>query len=445
MSVCSNFVGQSLTNMVLNNWIHIPITPIQNAVSMNSVSSIGLDSNIINNNPYIFNNQLDYGLPITNQKSSGRCWLFATCNLIRMIAFNNLEKDYGKIEDFEISQNYLFFWDKLERYHRSLRYYMDIKKADNNKDRYLYQLYQDPMGDGGQWDMAKEIVKKYGVVPKQVYPDTHHSKSSREMNKILTKQLKSDFTTLDSVNSEVVESAIEIMMNRIFKMLVGFLGKPPQTFNWTFKSKDSKIHKLENMTPKSFLEKIKFNSDDWVSVINDPRKENPFNKYYNVKYLGNVYDRHVGWLNLDMKRVNELTKKSIDLKYPVWFGCDVGTEWDRSSGVQDLGIIDTKSIVGLNTSQDKESRLKSFASLPNHAMLITGYHEDSNKVCRWKVENSWGKSSGTDGFLLMTDNWMDEYVFQILVNKNLLTDEEKKALENDPSIIEPWDPLGTLA
>merc|ERR1711991_612986 len=120
-----------------------------------------------------------------------------------MIGFNALEKEYGKIENFEISQNYLFFWDKLERYHRSLRYYLDIKNSDNNKDRYLYQLYQDPMGDGGQWDMAKEIVKKYGVVPKQVYPDTHHSKSSREMNKILTKQLKSDFVTLDSTSSEV--------------------------------------------------------------------------------------------------------------------------------------------------------------------------------------------------------------------------------------------------
>ena len=285
MSICNNIIGQSLTNMAVSNWINNSVSPIQNAVSMNSVSSLGLNTSVIDNNPYLFNNELDYGLPITNQKSSGRCWLFATCNLIRMIAFNALEKEYGKIENFEISQNYLFFWDKLERYHRSLRYYLDIQKNDNNKDRYLYQLYQDPMGDGGQWDMAKEIVKKYGVVPKQVYPDTHHSKSSREMNKILTKQLKSDFQTLDSTPSEVIESAVEIMMNRVFKMLVSFLGKPPQKFDWTFKSKDSKIHTMRDMTPKSFLEKINFKPDDWVSVINDPRKENAYNKYYNVKYL----------------------------------------------------------------------------------------------------------------------------------------------------------------
>ena len=445
MLSCSNNTVLPLFNLATSSWINKELTPIQNAVSMNSVSSIGLNSSIVDNNPFIFSNQLDYGLPITNQKSSGRCWLFATCNLIRMVTFSNWEEEYGKIENFEISQTYLYFWDKFERYHRSLRYYLDIKSNKSNQDRYLYQLYQDPLGDGGQWDMAKEIVKKYGIVPKQVFPDSHHSKSSREMNKILTKQLKSDFSTLDNTDSVVVETTIELMMHRIFKMLVSFLGKPPQNFNWTFKSKDSKIHTFSKMTPLSFLDKTGFVPDDWVSIINDPRKSNPYNKLYNVKYLGNVKDQHVGWLNLDMRRLNELTKKAIDNKQPVWFGCDVGNEWDRSSGVQHPGIIDTKGVIGLELSQDKESRLQSYASLPNHAMLITGYHEEDNNISRWKVENSWGKTSGTDGFLLMTNEWMDEYVFQILINKELLTKEERALIESEPTIIEPWDPLGTLA
>ena len=445
MLSCSNNTVLPLFNLATSSWINKELTPIQNAVSMNSVSSIGLNSSIVDNNPFIFSNQLDYGLPITNQKSSGRCWLFATCNLIRMVTFSNWEEEYGKIENFEISQTYLYFWDKFERYHRSLRYYLDIKSNKSNQDRYLYQLYQDPLGDGGQWDMAKEIVKKYGIVPKQVFPDSHHSKSSREMNKILTKQLKSDFSTLDNTDSVVVETTIELMMHRIFKMLVSFLGKPPQNFNWTFKSKDSKIHTFSKMTPLSFLDKTGFVPDDWVSIINDPRKSNPYNKLYNVKYLGNVKDQHVGWLNLDMRRLNELTKKAIDNKHPVWFGCDVGNEWDRSSGVQHPGIIDTKGVIGLELSQDKESRLQSYASLPNHAMLITGYHEEDNNISRWKVENSWGKTSGTDGFLLMTNEWMDEYVFQILINKELLTKEERALIESEPTIIEPWDPLGTLA
>lgn len=443
----NNLVCNQLTNLVSSQWLNTQITPIQNAVSMNSVSSIGLNSSTVDQNPYIFNNQIDYGLPITNQKSSGRCWLFATCNLIRTVTFDNWKEEFGKIEDFEISQSYLYFWDKMERYHRNLRYFLEISKLEENKDRYNYQLLQDPMGDGGQWDMAKEIVKKYGVVPKQVYPDSHHSKSSREMNKILTKQLTSDFTTLENTDEQVVEQVIILMMNRVFKMLISFLGKPPTNFNWTFKNKDSKIFTMYDMTPLKFLEKTKFNPDDWVSIINDPRKENPYLKYYQVKYLGNVYDKHVGWINMEMERINQLTKNSIDSKIPVWFGCDVGNEWDRSSGVQDPNIVNYNGVLGFESCQDKESRLKTFSSLPNHAMLITGYHEDpwNKNIKRWKVENSWGKTSGSDGFLLMTKKWMDEYVFQVLIKKSLLTDDEKKLLSSEPSDIEPWDPLGTLA
>ena len=440
--------GTSLMNMAQNCWVQNVSTPIMNAISMNSVSSLGLDSSKVNENPLIFSNQIDYSLPITNQRSSGRCWLFATCNLIRMVTFNNWSEEYGKIEDFEFSQTYLYFWDKLERYHRNLRYYLDIKQADytqQDRDRYTFQLYQDPMGDGGQWDMAKEIVKKYGMVPKSVFPDTHHSKASREMNGILTKQLKSDFKTLDSTDSSVIEETITIMMKRVFDMLVSFLGRPPTKFDWTFKSKDGKIHTMKNMTPLGFLEKTGFKPDEYVSVINDPRTENSYNKYYSIKYLGNVFDRHVGWINMDMKRVKELAKASIDKNMPVWFGCDVSADRDKSSGVEDVGIINY-GIVGMNVSNmDKESRLKSFSSLPNHAMLITGYHMDDNEVKRWKVENSWGKSSGTEGYLIMTDRWMDEYVFQILVNKDVLTANERTLLEHDAQTIQPWDPLGTLA
>ena len=161
MVTFSSLSSKALTGLVTLNWINSPLSPIQNAVSMNSVSSLGLNSSVIDENPYLFNNQLDHVFPITNQRSSGRCWLFATCNLIRMIGYSSLEEKYGKIEDFEISQNYLFFWDKLERYHRILRYYLEIKLKEESQDRYLHQLYQDPLGDGGQWDMAKDIVKKY--------------------------------------------------------------------------------------------------------------------------------------------------------------------------------------------------------------------------------------------------------------------------------------------
>ena len=169
--------------------------------------------------------------------------------------------------------------------------------------------------------------------------------------------------------------------------------------------------------------------------------------YNNQFNLGNVFDKHVGWLNLEMDRLINLTKESIDKKMPVWFGCDMGAETDSSSGVKHPDIIDLKGVLGTSIIMDKEERLETYSSLPNHAMMITGYHEDEGNIERWKIENSWGKDSGKDGYCLMTNDWMKEYVFQILVKKDLLTKDEQKVLEvkDDYKTIEPWDPLGTLA
>lgn len=439
----------TLRELFTNLWMP-NVTPLMNAISLNSINSLSLNTKVVNDNPYLFNNEIfNKNLPITNQRSSGRCWLFASCNLIRSVTYPSLSEKYGDIENFELSQNYLFFWDKLERYHRILRYYTQIDKEEENRDRYMFQLFQDPLGDGGQWDMAKEVIKKYGVVPKSAYPDTYHSRNSRQMNKVLTAQLKSDINKLkDMKNDPVMEDNINIMVKRVYKLLVSFLGKPPDKFSWTFKDgKGNKIHTEKLVTPLDFLESLGFDPDEWVSVINDPRENNDYEAYYEIKYLGNVYDKHVGWINLPMDRLVELSKKSIDDKNPIWFGCDMGAETDASSGVKDPGIHNLKGLLGTDIDMNKEERLETFSSLPNHAMMITGYHEDNNEILRWKIENSWGKDSGKDGFCLMTNNWMKEYVYQILVKKDLLNDDELKIIEDKDRYrtIEPWDPLGTLA
>lgn len=431
----------SLINEFQSSELPIHKSYLQNV----SPTSLAVNNDVLSENPFIFSNELDYNLPITNQRSSGRCWLFATCNLIRMIAHNKWSEELDiQVDDFEISQNYLYFYDKLERYHRNLRYYLDIINLDDElKDRYMYSLLQDPLGDGGQWDMAKEIVKKYGIVPKSVYPDSFHSKRSREMNTILTEELKSDMLKLSIVDEELIDNEIKLIMKKVYDILVSFLGKPPTKFNWTFKSKKS-ICIWKDLTPLSLLEKTGFNPDDWVSVVNDPRKENTYGKYYQVKYLGNVLHQHVGWLNVPMDRLKLLAKNSIDNKYPVWFGCDVGKNHHRESGVKDINVFSLDAFISISKSMTKEDKLKTFTSLPNHAMLITGYHLDE-EIKRWKIENSWGDKSGHKGYLLMTDKWMDEYTFQIVVHKDLLSSEEKESLSVEPLIIPPWDPLGTLA
>ena len=417
------------------------LSPVQIASYNYPIATITRNQSIINNNQFIFNHEVTPKFLITDQKSSGRCWLFATLNTIRVVAARNFDVEP---KELEFSQTYLYFWDKLERYHRNLRYYLKLKTATFDTTQYLTYIYKEAMGDGGQWDMAKEIIKKYGIVPKYLMPDSYHSKASASMNKFLLDMMKNDFTTLDDTPPNLLEDTIKNMTDKVYYILVGFLGQPPTKFDWVFNSKDG-IKTIPALNPHKLLELTKFIPDDWVSIVNDPRQENPYNKYYQVEYLGNVSNQHVGWINLPIDRMKHLTKQSIDANLPVWFGCDVGAERDKESGIMDLNIHNYKTMYGIEFVLNKEQKLKSYASLPSHAMVIVGYHEDRNIINRWKIENSWGKSSGTDGFLLMTDNWYSEYVYQIVVHKSLLNLDEIELLQCVPKIISPWDPLGTLA
>jgi len=430
------------------------LLPYQLSLMNNSLASLAKDQSIINKNPYIFNHEIKSKLPITEQYSSGRCWLFATLNLVRSIAYKNWESELNiKIDDLEFSQSYLFFWDKYERYRRNLYYFIKINKMSNNS-QYLVKLFYDPLSDGGQWDMAKEIIKKYGIVPKDAMPDTFHAKSTGGMNKFLTDSLKQDFMTLSKADESTYERLIENMMKKVHELLVGFLGELPVDFTFTFKSKNKdkdndKVISWSKLTPLKLLEKTKFVPDDWVSIINDPRSEHPFNRYYQVEFLGNVMDQHVGWINLEIDRLKQLTQESIDSGQPVWFGCDVSAHHDGVTGIHHPNIIDLKTFMNYENNLNKAEKLKTYTALPNHAMVIVGYHseedKESERIVRWKIENSWGKKAATDGYLLITDEWFDQYVFQIVVHKSKLTKVEKNLLTTSPLIIHPWDPLGTLA
>ncbi len=431
----------------LNNYygLNITLTPTQIASYTNQVSTLARCQNKINSNQFIFSNEVTPKYSITDQKSSGRCWLFATLNTIRIVAGRNLNVEP---KDLEFSQTYLYFYDKLERYHRSLRYYLKLKTVTFDTTHYKLHLFKEALGDGGQWDMAKAIVKKYGIVPKYLMPDSIHSKSSAQMNSFLMNMLKLDFAKLDNTPDNEIETTIKSMCDKVHEILVGFLGVPPCNFTWTYASnKGPKT--IDNLDPLKLLELTGFNPNDWVSVVNDPRSTHPYYKYYQVEYLGNVYDNHVGWINLPIERVKALAKKSIDDNLPVWFGCDVGAERDKESGIMDVGIFDYELMYGVNfNSISKEKKLLSYSSLPSHAMVIVGYHSGcgSENVSRWKIENSWGKSSGSDGFLLMTNAWFNEYVYQIVVHKSQL-DSNELSIENNGvyKYIPPWDPLGTLA
>jgi len=428
----------------INALLSQQLYPFQLPLINNPISLLARNNNIVNDNPYLFNHEITYKVPITDQKSSGRCWLFASLNLVRLVTLHNWNQT-DLMNDFELSQNYLYFWDKFERYHHNLMVYSKINKMEN-KSEYLSHFLKDPMGDGGQWDMAKELINKYGIIPKSVMPDTYHSKSSSGMNKFLTEQLKNDFVTIKNLGATTL--VVENMMIKIFNYLVGFLGKPPTNFNYVFKSNNT-INNWNNMTPTKFLEKTNFNADDWITIMHDPRKQYPYYKTYEVEFLGNVKTQHVKWLNLPMKRLKELTKESIDSNLPVWFGCDVGAEYDKDSGIHAKGIINQEMFLNTNLHLSKEERLNMYLSLPTHAMVILGYHEEDHRgiplITRWKIENSWGKNQGSEGFLLMTDDWFSDYVFEVIIHKSKLSNFEKKMLLNEPIVVPIYDPLGTLA
>jgi bleomycin hydrolase len=423
---------------------------LQTALYNNSLDKIYRDQSKVNKNPFIFNHEIKPKYKITDQFKSGRCWIFATTNLLRVIAAKQLnisDEDKDSL-DLEFSQTYIFFWDKLEKFHRALHYYLKIKEMDKvKKVPYLLHILNNSLQDGGQWDMVKELIIKYGIVPKQAMPDSYHSKNSSDLNNFLYEMLKNDFIKLDLAEPSTHPLLIRRMTKVIYNFLVGFLGQPPKEFDFSYKLKD-KVVILNNLTPLDLLKKIEFNPDDWISVVNDPRPSNPYNNYYQIEFTGNVKNQHIGWINVEMNRIEELTKESIDKNIPVWFGSDVSAERDKTSGIMDVNIINFRKAYNLQPNINKIEKLETLLSVPNHAMVIIGYNYNHDKIERWEIENTWGDTEGNKGYLLMTNEWFHQYVYQVVVHKSLLNENEKKILDNmkdAPRIIPPWDPLGTLA
>lgn len=417
-------------------------------LNSNSPFSLTLNPEIIAKNQHNYNKNIGTDFKITDQKNSGRCWIFATLNMIRFLARDKWTKEMDT-ENLEFSQSYLFFYEKYERYHRYLYYYVDINSINepNIKEHLLTFICQNPLSDGGQWDMIAAVIKKYGIVPKHIFQDSNYAKNSDAMNIILTEMLKQDWIILSKTTPNEIPELIQKMMKKVLTTLISFLGKPPDpntTFDWDFTF--NKNHAAwKNLTPLGLLEKSGFKPDEWISIVNDPREEHPYNNYYQIQYLGNVYNQHVGWLNVDIERLKKMTTDSIDLKIPVWVGCDVGACSDINSGIHDPNINKIHEILELNNTMSKEERLRYYSSVPSHAMVITAYHNENNKATRFRVENSWGNSKGSNGYLLFTEDWFNEYVFQIVVKKDILNDEEKQAINKKTIYIMPWDPISVLA
>ena len=419
---------------------------MENAISHNGLlTSLEKRSSAVENTP-VFSLDLTKD-KVSDQKASGRCWMFAALNTFRhkMIAGFQLE-------DFELSQAHTFFWDKYEKSNWFLE--QVIATADQElPSRKVKFLLDTPQQDGGQWDMVVSLFEKYGVVPKSVYPESISSSNSRELNQILNKLLRQDAQILrelaaDGVESSELQAKKEELLQEVFNFLAMNLGLPPRQFDFSYRDKDNHFHSESGLTPLTFYQKyVDLKLDDYVSIINAPTADKPYGRSYTVEMLGNVVgSKPVRYLNVEMDRLKELAIVQMQAGETVWFGSDVGQSSNRKAGVMAEGMHDFTASMDIRLTQDKAGRLDYSESLMTHAMVLTGVDLDENgKAKKWKVENSWGEKVGNKGYFVASDAWMDEYTYQIVVRKEFLTAAELAAYEAEPLVLAPWDPMGALA
>ena len=390
----------------------------------------------------VFSKRVEPRGQVTNQASSGRCWMYAALNMLRLPTM----KTHDLPTSFEFSQKYLYFWDKLERVNYFLDAY-DKTKTEDQQSRLVQFLLHEPLGDGGQWQMFVNLVEKYGLVPQSAYPESKHSQNSRGLNMVLTKKLREYARNVREGRDALTR---EDMLVETYNLLVRFLGKPPTEFDWSYYDKSNQPQRHDALTPKTFYAQFVGTPlhATYVSLIDDPR--NTYDKRYGVEYLNNVVEGHdVVHLNKPIDTLAGLIKKSIDAGQSVWFGCDVGQFLRSQSAVMDAKLFDMESFLGIKFGLNKRERLEYGESMMTHAMLIVGYNEDRyGNIDRWEIENSWGDKGEGKGYYTMTHEWFREYVYQIAIPRNLLS-ESDRALADDETPVEktyePWDPMGALA
>lgn len=380
---------------------------------------------------------------VSNQQQSGRCWMFAALNTFR----HKLNGTLG-LKDFELSQNFINFWDKLEKANYFLENIIETANEDENS-RLVSWLLDTPQQDGGQWDMLVSIIEKYGAVPKSAMPETFQSSKSADLNHLLNERLRTDAVILRKAVNEKTNASVlkEEMLVEIYQLLVMSLGEPPKVFDFEYRNKDNEFKQDLQISPKDFFKRyIDVDLRDYIPLINAPTKDKPFNQAFTVDYLGNIVGgAPIKYLNVEMNVLKKAAAEQIKDGETVWFGCDVGQLSERSSGIMDTDIFLTNQTFGFKTKMTKAERLDYKHSMLTHAMVLTGINVADGEVNRWKVENSWGEAIGNKGYFVASDAWMDEFTFQVVVQKKYLSEELLNAFNQEPIALKPWDPMGSLA
>ena len=420
----------------------------RNAATHNEITDLAMDWNEYRKIDHTFSEQISGEMKITNQKSSGRCWGYAGLNLFRIY----LGRKHG-LRNFEFSQTYFMFWDKLEKSNYFLNSIIDTAQ-ESWDSRLIMHLLHNPIQDGGQWDMWVNLINKYGVVPKSEMPETYQSGKSMRMNRMITRKLREYAKKLrEAVNNKTsAEEVIKLkntMLSTVYKMLVVHLGEPPESFNWQVRDKKKNFHRYNDLTPKSFFsDHVGIDLNNLVCLIDCPMSDKKYNRVYTVEYLGNVIEGNpIRYLNVEIDILKRATIESIKNNDPVWFGCDVSKYLHRTHGVMDTKLFDFELFYGTSFPLDKASRLEFGESKMTHAMLFTGVDLDSNgNPKKWRVENSWGERNGEKGYYIMSDDWFEQYLYEVVIDKKYLASKIVEMYESqEAKSLPPWDPMGALA
>ncbi len=434
-------IDQQKLEKIRSTWKNSPADKaLQNTITHNDIKNLAKNRANEGKINHYFSNKINTKAT-TNQKSSGRCWLFTSLNTLRPIVTQKYH-----LNNFEFSENYNFFWDQFEKSNLFLE--MVIATSDRPyNSRKVTWLFKNPIGDGGQWATFNDLVKKYGLVPKAAMPETWQSNHTSTMSRLLRRKLREDGLILRELaqtkkGKKKLEDSKMKMLSEIYRILVLNLGEPPQEFTWQYKDKDGKIRKQKKYTPLEFYrEAVGINVDDYVMLMNDPTR--PYFKLYNIEFDRNLVEgEDWKYINLPNDVIKKFAKKSILNNEAMYLSCDVGKQFDSKAGYLDVNTYDYNDLMGVKFGMDKAKRIKTFDSGSTHGMALIGCNILSDgKIDKWLIENSWGADKGNHGFLTATDAWFDNYMFRLVINKKYISEDVLKVLLQKPIMLPPWDPM----
>ncbi|MBN2600489.1 MAG: C1 family peptidase [Candidatus Marinimicrobia bacterium] len=411
---------------------------MQNAVSNNDVKTLARNRDVLAGIDHHFAHKIPVST-ITDQKASGRCWLFTALNVLRPKVIEKYN-----LKEFEFSQNYLFFWDQLEKANLFLES-MIATRINDIDDREVQWLFQNPIADGGVWSMMPSLAAKYGIVPKEIMPESYNSENTRMMSRLISRKLRARGMQIrkwhaDGKSEKFIRKQKSDMLAEIYRILVISLGTPPAEFTWRYIDKNDSLIVGNKYTPQQFYTDVIGSAlDNYVMLMDDPSKK--YHQLYEIKYDRNCIESpNWTFINLPVTEIKEFAKRSILANEPMYFSCDVGKQLDKEAGILATNLFDYDGVFGVSFDMTKEQRILSYESGSTHGMTLVGLDTSATgSVTKWLLENSWGEDAGHNGFLTMTDAWFDEYMFRLVVPKEFLSPEVLEVLQQKPILLPPWD------